>query len=317
MIKVSVTVPIYNAESFLRQCLDSLAMQSLSEIEFILVDDGSTDGSSVICDEYAFRDSRFRVFHKVNGGSASARQLGLEHSQGKYCIICDADDWVESSMYEELYNKAEKENADIVVCDCFYEYPNGSSRLVQGLKTDLLQEHYLRGLISGINMGSSWNKLVRVDVLKKYNISYKLGLNHGEDRWLLMNILLHPVSISYLNESFYHYRRQFGGNTYTNHLTVKSFEQIAFLHNWIVEHFSKSKYGKEIFSANINYLFTALRVSSMSEMEYKKIWSQCVSYSSFVKYRIFSLKVCLILISGIDYDFAKRIFRNLYRYFYR
>lgn len=105
-IKVSVTVPVYNTEKFLPQCLDSLLGQTLKELEIILVDDGSTDQSGAICDDYAKRDSRIKVFHKSNGGSASARQLGLENSHGIYYIICDSDDWIEPTMYEEMFKAA-------------------------------------------------------------------------------------------------------------------------------------------------------------------------------------------------------------------
>lgn len=316
-VKVSVTVPIYNAESYLRHCLDSLMAQTLREIEFILIDDGSTDNSGKICDEYALKDTRFRVFHKKNGGSASARQLGLEHIMGEYYTVCDADDWVEPNMYEELYFKAKTDDVDIVICDSLFEYPNGSNRLVLGLKTKLSREDFLRGLISGENMGSTWNKLIRVRILNKYNVSYELGINQGEDTLFLMKLISSPVSISYLPKPFYHYRRQLNGNTYTNCPTMKSFVQMTFLREWKRKKFPESEYGKELFLSDINYVFTALRISDMPKMEYKQILSQYIPYSNFVKYRIYSLKSCLVLISKMNYAIAKMIFKIVYRFFYK
>jgi glycosyltransferase involved in cell wall biosynthesis len=91
--------------------------QTLGNIEIILIDDGSPDGSGAICDEYSKRDTRIKVVHKENGGLSSARNVGLELSTGEYYIVCDSDDWVETTMYEELYNKAKQEDADIVLCD--------------------------------------------------------------------------------------------------------------------------------------------------------------------------------------------------------
>ena len=119
--KVSVIVPIYKAESYLYKCIDSLLTQKLADIEILLIDDGSPDGSGMICDEYARKDSRVKVFHKSNGGVASARQCGLDHACGEYVIHADPDDWVESDMLQSLYEKAVEEDADMVICDFYYE----------------------------------------------------------------------------------------------------------------------------------------------------------------------------------------------------
>lgn len=119
--KVSVIVPIYKAESYLYKCIDSLLTQTLADIEILLIDDGSPDGSGMICDEYARKDSRVKVFHKSNGGVASARQCGLDHACGEYVIHADPDDWVESDMLQSLYEKAVEEDADMVICDFYYE----------------------------------------------------------------------------------------------------------------------------------------------------------------------------------------------------
>ena len=117
--KVSVIVPVYNAEKYLRRSLDSLKIQTLQEFEVILIDDGSKDFSSAICDEYVGSDSRFSVIHKQNEGVSAARQTGLDAAHGEYVIHVDSDDWVEPTMLEELYTKAISENADIVICDYF------------------------------------------------------------------------------------------------------------------------------------------------------------------------------------------------------
>ena len=109
---ISVIVPIYKAEQTLRRCVDSLLAQTHSDFELLLVDDGSPDGSGAICDEYASKDSRVRVFHKDNGGVSSARQVGLDHSRGEYLIHVDSDDWVAPRMLEELYRKAVSDDAD-------------------------------------------------------------------------------------------------------------------------------------------------------------------------------------------------------------
>ena len=116
--KVSVIIALYNAEVYLKRCLDSLLAQTMKDFDVIIVDDGSTDRSLSVCQEFANRDRRFRVFHKENGGVSSARQFGIDQLRGaKYSIHLDPDDWVEPRMLECLYRKAEETGAEMVICD--------------------------------------------------------------------------------------------------------------------------------------------------------------------------------------------------------
>ena len=126
MPKVSIIVPVYKAEKYLNRCIDSILAQTFTDFELLLIDDGSPDRSGEICDEYAKKDSRIRVIHKENGGVSSARQRGLDESVGEYTMHADPDDWVEPEMLDELYKKAKEEDADMVICDFFYEYKTGS-----------------------------------------------------------------------------------------------------------------------------------------------------------------------------------------------
>ena len=119
---ISIIVAVYKAESCLRRCVDSLLAQTFQDYEILLVDDGSPDRSGEICDEYARKDNRVRVFHKENGGVASARQCGMNNARGEYVIHADPDDWVEPNMLEELYGKAKEENADMIICDATVIY---------------------------------------------------------------------------------------------------------------------------------------------------------------------------------------------------
>ena len=317
MVKVSVVVPVYNTEPFLCQCLESLSHQTIDSIEFILVDDGSTDCSGAICDEYAAKDSRFQVFHKENGGSASARQLGLEHIRGEFYTVCDSDDWVEPTMYAELYEKAKSTDADIVVCDFLYNYVNGTQKLISYRHQSFEQDQFLRNVISGKVAGSTCNKLFKTEIIRKYNISYEPGINQGEDALFLMKVLIHPIHIVYMPKAFYHYRRQFGKNTYTNHPTLASFRQIGFIHNWKVEHFSDPPYGRELFLSSINRAFTILRIADFPELEYKKLLRNELVFDKFLRYRLFSLKALLVICSKINIHLALFLFKISYRMLYR
>ncbi len=114
MPKVSIIVPIYNVEKYLKECLDSILSQTLKDIEILLIDDGSPDNCPAICDEYALKDSRIKVVHKQNGGYGAAVNTGIQIATGEYVAIVESDDWVSEYMYEVLYNKAQKSNIDIV-----------------------------------------------------------------------------------------------------------------------------------------------------------------------------------------------------------
>ena len=119
---ISVIVPVYNVEPYLRKCLDSIVAQTYTDLEILVIDDGSTDRCGAICDSYAERDPRIRVFYTENRGLSAARNLGLDHATGEYIGFVDSDDWIEPDMYEVLLKKAVQTDADIVTCRFFQEY---------------------------------------------------------------------------------------------------------------------------------------------------------------------------------------------------
>ena len=119
---LSVIVPIYNVESYLPRCLKSIINQTYRNLEIICVDDGSTDNSGVIAEEYAKRDKRIKVIHKENGGLVSARKAGVLNASGEYLTYVDSDDWIEQTMYEDLLFLAKKEDADIVTSGDIRDY---------------------------------------------------------------------------------------------------------------------------------------------------------------------------------------------------
>ena len=115
-IKVSVVMPVYNAEKYLAKSIESMLSQTLKEIELILVNDGSKDNSLKICEEYKNKDNRVTVINKKNEGACISRNTGIEKAKGKYIQLVDADDYIENNMLEEQYNLAEKTNAEVVMC---------------------------------------------------------------------------------------------------------------------------------------------------------------------------------------------------------
>lgn len=209
--KISVIVPVYKAEPYLHRCVDSLLAQTFQDFEVLLVDDGSPDRSGEICDEYAQKDSRVRVFHKENGGVSSARQYGMDHAQGEYTIHADPDDWVEPTMLEELYQKAKEEDADMVICD-FYVDEKGETHYQAQKPSDLQTEKVCCELFHQLH-GSTWNKLVRRECFLRCEVHFPLELSYCEDLFVNACLLSHDIRVAYLPKAFYHYDQYLNENS--------------------------------------------------------------------------------------------------------
>lgn len=316
--KVSICVPVYNTAHYLSRSLNSLLSQTLQEIEILLVDDGSTDESGQICDEYAQRDSRIRVFHKANGGSASARQVAWDNMTGEYCIVCDSDDWVEPTMYEEMYRKAKEEDADMVLCDFFYNYPDGRQKQANNIPTGCSPDTLLSDVLMRRIGGATWNKLVKTDIYRRYNLSWERGVNLGEDLLMFLKLLQVQIHAVFLSKPLYHYRRAINANTYTNHLTLETYKQLEGIFFWAKENVDAKKFGRELFSSSFDYAFSALRTEGMTNTYYNDFVRKYIPWSGYLRYGVITLKGFLILISKIGgYKVGKLSVKYLYPYWYK
>lgn len=202
--KISVIVPVYNVEKFLPRCLDSLLAQTFSDFELLLIDDGSKDRSGDICDKYALKDNRIRVFHKENGGVASARQLGVDEARGEYSIHADGDDWVEPDMLQCFYDKAKETNADIVIADYYLQRNNQQIYKLQKMKSNNPIE-VLKDILEDRVFGALWHKLIRHSLYKKYNVRFIPQINYCEDVLIFIQLLQKKISVVHLSRGFYHY----------------------------------------------------------------------------------------------------------------
>ena len=314
--KVSICVPVYNTEQNLTLCLDSLLSQTLKHIEIIIVNDGSTDASGTICEEYARKDERVKLIHKENGGLASARQVGLNEARGEYYAVCDSDDWVEPNMYEELYRNASEKEADIILSNYFINYPNGKE-IVSSTYNFLDQEQYICDLISSKVYGNTWSKLFRLDTIKRYNISYEKNIDLGEDLLFLYKILLNKVTIVQTDGCYYHYRRDINSDSYTNRVTEKSIRQYEFVWRWAKCHYADSKHNKAHMLSAINVAFAAIRAVDISDNYFISILDH-ISLQKLFEYRICSLKSIFVVIMKISGPkIGKIIYRLFYMFFYK
>lgn len=216
MVKVSVIVPIYNAEEYLEQCLDSIVSQTLKDIEIILIDDGSTDSSAEICRKY-LSDSRVTYYHKKNEGLAAARDDGMQRAKGEYIGFVDSDDWIESDMYEIMYFAAKSNNSDIVFCNCI-QNENGyrfSPEMPQGvydreaIKHEILPKTLAYISKDGGKRSIRWSNCMRIyktEMLSKNGIRFDRRLRRSQDLQLTYEAMLAAQNFCYLDEPFYHNR---------------------------------------------------------------------------------------------------------------
>lgn len=206
-IKVSVVVPIYGVEKYLRQCLDSLAAQTFDAIEFLLVDDGSKDGCSGIIDEYAAKDSRFIAIHQSNGGYGRAVNHGLEEAKGDYVGIVEPDDWIDSEMYGALYKQAVKTNADVVKCG--FISVNVKTRAEKEVRFFVRDEAFSieEGVCFLQDHPSIWTCLYRKGFLQENDI--RMLETDGavwQDNLFMVQTLLQARCIASIPGCHYHYR---------------------------------------------------------------------------------------------------------------
>lgn len=214
MKKVSVIVPVYNTKNELTQCLKSIVDQTYSNLEIICVDDGSTDGSGQIVDEFAVQDKRIKAIHKTNGGESSARNVGLRMATGQYIAFCDCDDWLEREMYEVLVETLEKEDVDIVAASWYKESPTLSQKITNELpvieevfgREELLKYLYMRDSYRGF--AYMWDKLYTRKVVSDERgnlIMFDEALQLGGDVLYLAEVALNTKRAKYVDTAFYHY----------------------------------------------------------------------------------------------------------------
>ena len=232
MSKISVIVPVFRAEKYLVRCVDSILSQSYSDLELILVDDGSPDSCPQICDNYARKDKRVRVIHQKNAGVSEARNAGLDAATGEYITFVDSDDWIDPEMYQKMMEKASEYDCDLVICDCVKEFPDHSEIYSHDIRagyydyTQLKREYYPH-LLMMENVEypatiSNWLCLFRqsqrqpiqqdgqindqIRKPNKFHLRYVKGIRYSEDLLFGAQVMYQARSFYYMKgEAYYHY----------------------------------------------------------------------------------------------------------------
>lgn len=225
---VSVIVPVYNVSSYLERCLDSIVGQTYRDIEIILVDDGSTDDSGIICDKYSAQDNRITVIHKANGGVSSARNIGITHSKGDYVMFVDSDDVVELDIIEVMLSHAKETDSDIICCLLDVVEIDGKTReLTQGkvfgkISTSEVISRYFDDMFIKDQMYGPVNKLFPQSIIKRHRFSdYRMG----EDILFIFELLLDCESVYIVDYNGYHYIHR-TGSAMTSTFSPKRFDYL-------------------------------------------------------------------------------------------
>ncbi|MBQ5860079.1 MAG: glycosyltransferase [Selenomonadales bacterium] len=210
---ISIIIPIYNVEKYLPTCLDSILAQTYTNLEIILVDDGSPDGSGTICDEYASRDSRFVVIHQKNGGVSVARNAGLDHATGNYIGFVDPDDWIEPSMYETMMTSVLKEGCDGAVCSTLLEY-RSHTKVCERFDYHIgHQPELTRGILEEKLRTLLWRTLIKKSVWD--TVRFTPQTRASEDFEVFPRLFYGCTSLVFLPDLFYHWRMRSDSITHT------------------------------------------------------------------------------------------------------
>jgi len=217
MAQLSIIIPVYNAELYLSKCLDSILQQGYQDYEIICINDGSTDGSLLILEEYATKDDRIRIITQKNRGLIAARKAGLAVAEGNYTTFVDADDWIECDMYEVLVNKALEKDIEVVTSGCILEYCAGSIVEIEQMEEGVYEDEKLVNIFYPNMIGTDeffvqnislhvWNKIYKTDLIRRNVNKIPDTISIGEDAACVYPVLLEARRIAVVQKAFYHYR---------------------------------------------------------------------------------------------------------------
>ena len=309
--KISVIIPIYNAEKYIKKCIDSIRKQTLREIEIILVDDGSNDNSPDICDYYSQIDKRIKVIHIKNNGVSNARNMGIKLAKGRYIMFSDSDDYVNSAWCETLYKLAENNRDDFIVCG--YEIINNRNNnyrkknILSDLKNEniFLPRKDFYKLYSWQLLNSPCNKIFDIEKIKKHNILYKQELSLGEDMIFNLDYLnVCSGNIKIINKSLYYYvnddKESLDNKYYDNLFEIyrELFKKIN--HSMEILGTDYDKYKKDI---NLDYFYLIEKVlTNTLNKKNKDSFFNKLKYNNY----ILSSKDCRMCVSNLETTYIRK-----------
>lgn len=279
-IKVSIIVPVYNAERLLSKSIESLQKQTLKDIEIILINDGSTDKSLEICQKHAIKDSRIKIIDKLNAGVSSARNSGLEIAKGEYVGFLDADDWVEPVMYLNMYENMKKFQSNVCISNYILTDNNENEIIKLNFDKQVLnKKEILEKLIPNILapsdldsggstiMGNVWRLLIKRNFLEKTGISFKEEITFMEDTIFVLELFLKSKVISVDHNAYYHY--VINSNSLTQTYQKDNTQRSMIVFNYIKKILDKENVI-EIYESRLDIRYANDAIGSLNNLFNKK-----------------------------------------------
>lgn len=280
---ISIIIPVYNAEKFLIKCLDSIKKQTYKNIEVILINDGSTDKSGEICDDYCTSDSRFKVIHKENGGVSSARNCGLSEVSGDYICFIDPDDWVELDMIKVLFELTQNYNSEIGICGYYKEESGKILNKIGNQKVlnysnhealnEILKEDSFKGFL--------WNKIFSTQIINN-EVYFNEEIHFCEDLLFVCQCILKSSNIAYNTKPYYHYIIHDNNACKANYSLKKttSLEAIEKIIELIDEESSVeiNEFKNYYMNMNISLLMNYLKEKQSDKLIYNKLKNNLFKY---------------------------------------
>ena len=293
---ISVIIPVYNVEKYLDQCLKSVTAQTYTDFECILVNDGSTDKSGEICDNWAKNDNRFKVIHQENQGVSAARNKGIENAQGEYIIFIDSDDWVDTDYLETLMG----DDSELVISGDFVETQSGCLGTNIPLKNNIINfskssiEEIAHLLNKHLFFGPYF-KRYKSSIIKKNNVVFPLEVSYGEDLIFNFTYLRYVSQIRTISKATYHYRR-FENNTLSTKPRLDYWD--LNYHQWLMmkEQFIKKGVFKE----------TAIKImyNNLWGIIYDSIFNINYTHSTIKRYNYIKNILSIPEVTDLDFKFS-------------
>ncbi len=263
-MKISVIIPVYNVKDYLDKCFESIINQSYSNLEILVVDDGSSDGSSLLCDEYANKDERIKVFHLENGGAAAARNFAIKNATGDYLFFVDGDDYIDLDTIEKMVNLTDNGQKDIVYCDYYKYFEDGNKEAVKLIPFDT--DNYKTHILA---MPGPVCKLIKKELFLDNDL-YFLNGKCFEDNAVMPLISAFANDVAYLKEPKYYYLQREGSSLNKSVYNPKwedIFEVLDYLYDGFVSLGKYDEYFDELEYIYIEYLLHAANLRFISYNE--------------------------------------------------
>lgn len=305
---ITVIICMYKGEATVSRMIDCVLKQTFENFELILVDDGSPDRCGDIAEEYAQKDLRVRVLHKPNGGLADARNKALEIARGEYTIQFDQDDWVELNCLEEMYAKAKEDDADMLISDYYH---NDQYRQSYGKQTPTALDHWsvLEDIVSGRLYGYCWNKLIKLEVYKKFDVHFPIEFYGCEDQYGMCQILKHDIKVSYLAKAYCHY--VFVVGSLSRHYDERTYENDLLVRDMFTSLLKGTQSEKTAFKCKSSAIISRAFLFGQDYYSSKTFKTQFTQYKEFVSGSSIEGKLIRLSLKGY-YQPARRLYGGLF-----